>query len=272
MTNLFSKLNHINLNNTNINKNKNKNNNENSINTIIEKGPLNCKFIKTITNTLSNKYSNNYRACIFSPKRDHGVYIAYGTLSCDLECYDVINNKKYVLIKNLYEEPFHSCRYFYDEQKKRDLIITSYSTNNQIKFIKFEKEKGEFVYNLDFRGKPNIRTTYLINGMLIILFYNEVNIYNLNLNQINKLQVKYNNFFCINSYLCKKNKINFLLLSNDKGTIIYEANFFNINFYKEFIIADKRGGYIEAYMFEKENKIFLIEAVLDTISGSNLYI
>ena len=155
----FSNLNHFNLNNIYTNKN----NNKNSINTIIEKNPLNCKFISTITNKLSNKYCNTYRACIFSSKRDNNVYIAYGTLSCDLECFDVINNKKFILIKNLYEEPFHSCRYFYDEQNKRDLLITSYSTDNQVKFVKFEKGRGEFVYNLDFRGKPEIRTTYLIN-------------------------------------------------------------------------------------------------------------
>ena len=84
----------INLNNININNNYTNKINVNSINNNIEKNPSNFKFSKTITNKLSNKYCSNYRACIFSPKIDTGVYIAYGTLSCDLECYDIINNKK----------------------------------------------------------------------------------------------------------------------------------------------------------------------------------
>ena len=110
---------------------------------------------------------------------------------------------------------------------------------------------------------------------MIILFYNEVNIFDLNLKQINKLQVKYNNFFCINNYLCKENKKNLLLLSNDKGIIIYEANTFDVNkirFYKTFFITNKKGGYVEAYMFEKDKKNFLVGAILDSISGENLYI
>ena len=36
--------------------------------------------------------------------------------------------------------PFDSCRYFYDENNKRDLILTT-SLDNHVKVINFKKRK-----------------------------------------------------------------------------------------------------------------------------------
>ena len=97
---------------------------------------------------------------------------------------------------------------------------------------------------------------------MIILFYNEINIFNLYLNQINKLELKYNNFFCINNYFCKKYKMNFLLLSNDKGTIIYEGNIYDINKinrYKEFFIQDKEVVILRLIYWKKKIKYFWLK-------------
>ena len=69
--------------------------------------PSHFKLKKTISSDLFNVNFCNNRACIFTSLEDDKIYVAYGVLlSLDLECYDVLNDKKFIIIKKLHKESF----------------------------------------------------------------------------------------------------------------------------------------------------------------------
>ena len=79
------------------------------------KNNTNINLLKTISLGLFKKNVYNNRANIFISCKDNNIYIAYGVTSLDLECYDVLNDNKFIIIKQLHNIPFDSCRYSYDE-------------------------------------------------------------------------------------------------------------------------------------------------------------
>ena len=96
-------------------------------------------FYKTISSNMFNKNFYNNRACIFTYYKDNNIYIVYGVISFDLECYDIINDKKFILIQKLHKDSFDSCRHFYDNINNRDLIFTS-SFDKHVKILNFKRQ------------------------------------------------------------------------------------------------------------------------------------
>lgn len=96
----------------------------------------------TITSDLFKENFYNNRASIFYSITYDTIYVAYGIKSLDLECYDVIYDKKFIIKKQLHKMPFDSSRYYYDDNKKRDLLITA-SRDSHVKLINFKKEDSE---------------------------------------------------------------------------------------------------------------------------------
>ena len=79
-------------------------------------------------------------ACIFNTYEDDNIYVVYGIKTFDLECYDIKNDKKFIIIKKLHEDYFYSCRHFLNEKKQQDLIITS-SLDRHAKVTNYKKRK-----------------------------------------------------------------------------------------------------------------------------------
>ena len=233
------------------------------------------KFKKTISSELSNEYCYNYRACIFSSKNDDNIYVAYGTSKHDLECYDVLNEKQFTVIKNLYNENFYSCRHFYDDNNSRDLILTCFSKDNKIKVINFQRENSKVILKLQFSNKSFIiRTIYFLNGKIIIPLSNGkingiVQIYNMETKQQINLFENILDVFCINNYYYKKENINYTLICNKKGIFVYLIN--KIFFYKAFFGDEDNNGYYESYILEKNDRIIIIGALLNSQKFNNLY-
>ena len=102
--------------NTNVEKIQKENEElKNSNNNFNNKNNTNINLLKTISLGLFKKNVYNNRANIFISCKDNNIYIAYGVTSLDLECYDVLNDNKFIIIKQLHNIPFDSCRYSYDE-------------------------------------------------------------------------------------------------------------------------------------------------------------
>ena len=131
---------------------------------LILKNNTNINLLKTISLDLFKKNVYNNRANIFISCKDNNIYIAYGVTSLDLECYDVLNDNKFIIIKQLHNIPFDSCRYSYDVLNSRDLLITcSYV---EVKIVNFKKEKSQVLLTLNFKSEGMI----YINIIFIIYF------------------------------------------------------------------------------------------------------
>ena len=240
-----------------------------------DKGPLTFK--KTISSELSKDFCYNYRACLFSSKFDNNIYAVYGTLKYDLECYDILNDTKFTLINKLYNDTFHSCRYFYDSKEKRDLILTCFSKENKIKVINFQKEKSRIILKIQMENTDLlIRTVFFLDEKIIIPLTKEpnngeVHIYDIETKEQKSLSDNLYDIFFINNYYDKNSNLNYTLLCNRNNIFVYLIDKMFLD--KVFIIDEENdSGYFEAYLIEKNGRLILIGALLSSYKVENLYI
>ena len=81
----------------------------------------------------------------------------------------LFNDFKFIIIKNLHQDSFDSCRYFYDEFIRKDLIITS-SLDGHVKIIDFSRYNSFILLDLNFESlqKKIINTAYYINQHILV--------------------------------------------------------------------------------------------------------
>lgn len=192
--------------------------------------PYSFKYETTITNKL---FVNNYyshRACIFTSK-DGLIYVAYGVKTLNLECHDILNDTKFIIIKELHKQSFDSCRHFYDELKKLDLIITS-SLDCHVKVINFLKENSEIILDLNFQSqikKPIINTAYFFNQCILVPFSNinngKIEFYKLNYDKssslVGSISENAGYIFGLSHYFYKKKNNNYAIITNRYGYFVY---------------------------------------------------
>ena len=222
------------------------------------------KFYKTISDEIFKRNYYNNRACIFNYCKDNKIYIVYGVKSLDLECYDVIKEKKSVLIKKLHKDSFDSCRHFYDKINNRDLIITS-SFDEHVKVINFQKKDTEIIIdlNLESRVIQIINTACLINNKIVVPFSNIENgiieLYNMNSVKTGKIE-NCGFILGLSEYYWEKIKKYFILVANLEGIFVYNEN--DLSLYKKFIptFQDKKefNGFDEGQIIEQNNLLILI--------------
>ena len=226
------------------------------------KDPKNLKLYKTISLDLFNENFYNNRACIFNSFKYDNIYIVYGVKSLNLECYDVIEEKKYTIINNLHTKSFESCRHFFDKIISRDLIITS-SFDSHVKIINFEKENSHIIIDLFFASNYEliINTAYFINNKIIVPISNKENgiieLYSMDKNLIGKIEDA-GFILGLNIFYWKKVKKYFIIIANVEGVFAYNEN--DLTLYKKFIpsFENKIIGFDETIVIEKSNKVILI--------------
>ena len=232
-------------------------------NNINKNPPKVIHFYKTISSNIFRTNFYNNRACIFTYREDNNVYIVYGVISLDLECYDVINNKKFILIPKLHKDAFDSCRYFYDKINNRNLILTS-SFDTHVKVINFKKEDSEVIIDLSFESyvRPIINTACFMNNKIVVPFANVesgiIEIYNMNSIRTGKIE-KCGFILGLSTYYWKKTKKYFILVANLYGIIAYNED--DLSLYKEFkpnLLDEIFNGFDEGYIIEKNELLILI--------------
>ena len=233
--------------------------------------PGDFKFKKTISSDLFDVNVYNNRACIFSSCQDDNVYVVYGKiLSFNLECYDVLNDTKFIIIKKLHNDSFDSCRYNFDEDKKRDLIITA-SLDSHVKVVNFKKDKSEIIIDLNFESEKDkviINTAIFVHETILIPFSNErtLKFYTMNSDYIGQLEEDVGFVLGLSKYFSEMSKNHYALIANTQGIFIYIIESFSL--YHKFIPPEpkkskeekekKGNGFDEAYIIEKDGKKILI--------------
>ena len=227
---------------------------------------IDFKFAKNISSDLFNVNFYNNRACIFTSYQDDNIYVAYGiVLSLNLECYDVINDKKFIIIKKLHKDSFDSCRYFYDDIQKKDLIITS-SLDSHVKVVNFKKDKSEIILDLNFESTKDaiINTAYFYQEFIMVPFSKErtVKFYTMSSDFIGELEEDAGFILGLSKYHCKRNDKHYALIANTEGIFVFCIDGFCL--YNKFIPPKKteeekkENGFDEAYIIEKDEKLILI--------------
>ena len=229
--------------------------------------PGDFKFKKTISSDLFTLNFYNNRACIFTYSQDDNIYVAYGvTITFNLECYDVLNDKKFIIIKKLHKDSFDSCRFYYDKGKKRDLLITS-SHDSHVKVVKFKKEESEIILDLNFESIKDaiINTAYFVYETILIPFSREkiLKFYTMNSEYIGELE---NTGFILglSTYFWAKEEKNFAFIANTIGIFVYLIDGFCL--YCKFIPPEekeedkeeKNNGFDEPYIIERDEKLILV--------------
>ena len=226
--------------------------------------PKKFTFYKTISIDLFNRNYYNNRVFIFTYSKDSNIYILYGTKSFDLECYSIIKEKKFIIIKKLHKTSFESCRQFYDKINNRNLILTS-SFDEHIKVINFEIEKSEIIIDLNLESNviSIINTACLINNKIAVPFSNVesgiIDFYDMNSTKIGKIE-ECGFIFGLSGYYWKKIKKHFILVANSEGIFAYNED--NLSLYKKFIpkFQDESpyNGFDEGYIIENNELLILI--------------
>ena len=224
--------------------------------------PKRFTFYKTISADIFNRNYYNNRACIFTYSGDNNFYIVYGAKTLNLECYDIIKEKKYIIFEKIHQMPFESCRQFYDKINNRNLILTS-SFDEHVKVINFKKEKSEIVIDLNLESNiiTIINTACLINNKIVVPFSNVesgiIDFYNMSSTKIGKI-INCGFILGLSGYYWKKIKKFYILVANLKGIFAYNED--NLSLYKKFIpkFQDEKeyNGFGEGYIIE--NNEFLI--------------
>ena len=226
-------------------------------------GPKNFEFYKTISLDLFSENFYNNRACIFSSYKDNNIYIAYGVYPLNLECYDVIEEKKFIIINNIHSSPFNSCRYFFDKSNSRDLLITS-SFDKHVKIVNFKKEKSNVIIDLYFPSNFGliINTVCFINNQIVVPFSNKENgiieFYNIDSKLRGKIE-EAGFILGLSEFYWKNLKKYFILVANMEGILAYNES--DLTLYKKFIPLfenEKLRGFNEAFILEKNNSFIIV--------------
>jgi len=235
-------------------------NNYNSENKI---APKDFTLYKTISSDIFSENFYNNRACIFTSFKDNNIYIVYGVISLNLECYDFNEDKKYIIINKIHQKPFNSCRYFFDKTNSRELIITS-SFDSHVKVINFMKESSDIIIDIFFTYDYGliINTAYFINHKIIVPFSNRedgiIELYNMNSELIGKIE---DAGFILGLSIFYWKNINkyFIIIANLEGVFAYNES--DLTIYKKFkpsFEKDFINGFCESVIIEKNDNIILI--------------
>ena len=196
----------------------------------------------------------------------------------NLECYDINNNRKFIIIKYLHKKDFNSCRYFYDELGLKDLIITA-SLDCHVKVIYFLEENSKILFDLSFdsNNRKIINTAYCLNQHILVPFSN-INNGKVDFYEINSYYPSAKHSFagCIREnagfilglsyfiYNSKYKKKNYVLIANSEGIFAYYIDNWKIpelhhRFIPKMSTEEQRNnGFGEAYVIEKDEIKILI--------------
>ena len=230
-----------------------------------QRSPTGFEYEKTISSNLFKKNFYNNRACLFASQIDNKVYVAFGETSLNLVCYDIIDDKKFTIIENLHENNFDTCRYFYDSNKKRDLLITA-SLDAHVKLINFKRDKSTKIMDLNFQSK-NAKvinnTSYILKDIILIPISSStagtIKFYNMDAEYISELEENAGFILGLNTFYDQQKKENYILIANDKGILSYNMEQSSImEFIPKMTEEKENNGFDEPYVIKKNNKLLLV--------------
>ena len=198
-------------------------------------GPHNLKELTNITkDSYSDDVSDN-TFTVFKSIHDY-IFLIYSTKHKSIICFNILEEKKIIEIKNAHKEFITNFRHYIDQKNKRDLVLTISCSDRNIKIwdslhwdcildLKHLYHEG-FIYSSAF-------LEYCDNIYIVTTNYNYYNspgfveIYDLNKNLLKKLNNSNENTSYIDTYNERINsKYHYIITGNSNRVVayIYETN------------------------------------------------
>ena len=197
---------------------------------------------------------------------DNIPYLVYINKDNKIIFYDLNNNKKIFEIKNAHEEIIGCIWYYLDKINKRDLLLTISYQENNIKI--WNINSLECIFDLDSDTKYICSANFLYNDNQINIIaiyeenrpYSELNIYDLNGDEIEKIKYFHGNIYFLKTYYNKNNNNSYIITGHYNYIISYDYN--KGKQYRQY----KEGKSLQhssAVIYEQNAEIKLIESCLD---------
>jgi len=207
--------------------------------------------IKTKENELSKIKNIHFSKCIVDDAMDSGInnnleinlfeifqsidnipYLVYINRNNIIVFYDLNESKKSFKIKNSHDDIIWYIRYYLDEINKRDLILTISYQENNIKIWNVNNLKCIFDLESDSDTKNICSSNFLYNNNqinIIVLYeenrhYNQINIYDLNIDEIEGIKYFNGSTYFLKTYYNKKNNKNYIISGHYNYIISYDYN------------------------------------------------
>ena len=238
--------------------NSNKNNNQCN--------PKDIKFSKEITNNSFSDWIFENSFIIF--RSFNGFYLLiYATKTKSIVSYDLINFKIINEIKNCHKEYITNFRHCFNNNTKRDLVMSVSRNDNNIKI--WESFTFQCLLNLEKinnDGLLNSATFLLINNNYYIVTSNRnwtnpepIKIFDLKGKKIEEIKNSKNNTFFIDVYYDKTNSKQFIVSGNEGSIISYDYSGNNI--YNRYVESNENNIFHHSLIiYEDEYIIKLIES------------
>ena len=232
-------------------------------------GPQN---LKELTNITTDSYSDDVSDntfTVFKSIYDY-IFLVYSTKNKSIICFDLIEQKKIIEIKNSHKDFITNFRHYLDKKNKRDIVMTISCADRNIKLwdalswecildLKDIYPEG-FIYSSAFLDDS-------IDNYLITSNYNYynspgyVNIYDFKGKLIKKINDSNENTSYIDIYYEEKNMNNHYIITGNSNRVvsyIYETN----SIFKEYK-DNYNNNHLSIIIHQSEDCLKLIESCYD---------
>ena len=230
------------------------------------KGPQNLTELSQITkDSYSDDVSDN-TFTVFKSIQDY-IYLIYSTKNKSIICYDLIEQKKLIEIKNSHQDFITNFRHFLDKKNKRDILMTISCADRNIKLwdlynwecildLKGIYPEG-FIYSSSFLDDS--RDNYIITSNYN--YYNSpgsLKVYNFEGKLIKEITSSNENTSYVDTY--NDGKHNYIITGNSNRVVayIYEQNIE----YKEYK-DNYNNNHLSIIIHKAEDILKLIESCYD---------
>ena len=233
----------------------------------------NPKDIYSVTDITKEAYSDDISDNTFAVFKtiDEFLYLVFTNKNRSIICYNIIEQKKTIEIKNSHNEHITNFRHFLDKINKRDLILSISSADKNIKMwdangwecllnIPYIYNNGE-LYSACFINDNN-NNYILTSNSNIYGDSGPIKVYDFSGNKIKEIEDSNENTSFINTFYDQKSLINFILTGNSNYVKSYD---FNKNELFQKYSDNYNNNHISIIISEFENVTRLIESCYDGI-------
>ena len=233
-----------------------------------KKDPNNLQLLYDITKDSYSDYIYDNSFTVFK-SINNIYYLIYATKNKSIISYNLNLEKKATEIKKAHEKYITSFKYYYDKIRKREIIMSISSSNNNIKL--WNIYNWECITNLDninyigeilsacILGYKN--KNYIISSNYNLSNSEHIKVYNFKGKKISELNQSDEDTFYIDTFYDKKKYIYYIITCNSNYVKSYDFN--NNRLYRRYYEYSNNNIHLNSNVYIDNNIIKLIESCED---------
>ena len=236
--------------------------------------PLNLTFKKVISESAYCPCVIDNTFTVFKSRINNNILLVYGCKNNCIKCDDLVDQKNIKTIESAHNNNIISIKYFNDIINNKDLILSLSSFDKIIKIWDannwecivtmntYDKNSYSFITSACLLFSEEEKNIYIITSS--DSEYDDIKLFNFQGNGIGKISnSKEDKSYYLDIYFDKKQKKHYIISGNNKNVKSYDFSMKTI--YKKYCDKKSNNDHMSAKIYEKENKINLIESSIDGI-------